>query len=154
MTLISLLALVLLQTPETSDAPAAPASTGQASPQPAPLRPAPSWTPTSPPPPARRGIGMLVAGAVLALPVAVPMVTLGALQIAETEGCANCIGSAIGRVLLPIGLVGFTAGVYLLTRGALRHSAWREWQRTHRVSLRVQLGRTYGAWTPGFALRF
>ena len=36
---------------------------------------------------------MLLAGAALALPVAVPMVTLGALQIAETEGGPDCIGS-------------------------------------------------------------
>ncbi|MBP6834624.1 MAG: hypothetical protein KA978_27825 [Deltaproteobacteria bacterium] len=146
MTLIALLTLALVQTPETSHAPSAPPSIGHASPRPAPLRPAA--------PPTKRGIGMLLAGAALALPVAVPMVTLGALQIAETEGCPDCIGSAYGRIVLPIGLVGFTAGVSLLTLGALRNSAWREWQRTHGVSLRVQIGRTYGAWTPGFALRF
>lgn len=153
---LSLLALSLLQPPETVATNDAPASAPRAVPAPSSPRSGSSWTRASPAPcalptppsPPRRGTTLLITGAVLTFPIAMPMVTLGALRM------SNGYSSSTVDPILPIGLLGFGAGVAMLTVGALRYSAWKDWQRKYGVSLRVQLGRSNGAWTPGLVLRF
>ena len=55
---------------------------------------------------------------------------------------------------MPIGLVAVAVGIPVLTVGALRLRAWKEWQREYGLTLRPQLARSHGAWIPGLELRF
>lgn len=42
----------------------------------------------------------------------------------------------------------------MLAVGVARLRAYKQWQSERRVALRLQLGRSRGAWLPGLELRF
>ena len=157
---ISLLTLLFLRTPETHETTDARANTAQEVPEPVPeRRPYGGVSASPPPPPRRRGIGMIIGGALAVGPLAVPLVTFAALDfrnanLRDRDECSDCFTGLLGRILMPIGIVAVAVGIPVLTVGALRLRAWKEWQREYGLTLRPQLARSHGAWIPGLELRF
>lgn len=115
----------------------------------------PAITPERPP---RRGIGMIVSGAVLTafgVPLMITSASLFAAQArCEREQAGECWAGLGAAFTLPFGLVGLAAGVPLLAVGVRRNRAWRAWQEERGLVLRPQFGRSGRAWTMGVTLQF
>ena len=146
-----IIVLLLLQSPARPD----PAVEG-----PEPASALEPWLPTQPEKAPRRGIGLMVAGAISLGAIGVPLIGVGAYGFAEGRRCeqagggSECSGSLLGTVTLGVGIVGALAGLPLLATGAQRFSDYRAWERRRHVSLHPRIVRSYGTWTPGFELRF
>ncbi len=135
----------------------APMAPGPEQVAPAPM-PAPVPQPEYVEPPPRKGLGMMITGAVITGAHGLPL-TLGGLAIIALSGPVSSdsdvfvLTRSFGVVVLGFGIIGLAVGVPLLAVGASRFSRWRRWRATQRVSFGV--GRTlYGAYTPGLSFRF
>lgn len=102
-----------------------------------------------------RGLGMLVAGSVLA-GIGLPATLAGGITMlvaGPADDRASRVVSGIGAMILIPGAVLLAVGTPLTVVGARRYHRWRRWQRQHAMT--PSLARTsLGAWTVGLRLEF
>lgn len=121
---------------------------------PPPVGPAPAPAPVGPPP--RKGLGMMITGAVITGAYALPFIGWGAYVIAVTDPNDDVggIGTLAGVALVTMGLIGLSVGAPLLGVGAYRFSKYQKWK-NGQVSLQPSMNRTmHGTYTAGLSLRF
>jgi len=108
--------------------------------------------------PPRRGLGMLVTGGVLTTAGSALLATAAwSFAVTDCSGGSDtgaCWAGLVGAIAMPVGVVALAVGAPLLGAGVQRKRVWRAWQRERGVVLRPRLGRSHGAWTVGFTLRF
>lgn len=107
--------------------------------------------------PRRKGLGMLITGAILTGGLGLPLTVGGTVIIVGSKSTGNDTiqagGSFLGGFTLVLGIINLAVGVPLLGVGASRYSKWRKWKSAHAFTPAV--GRTaFGTYTPGVALRF
>ncbi|PCC66570.1 hypothetical protein SAMN02745121_00701 [Nannocystis exedens] len=154
---------IALQPVEGEEAPAAEAA--EAAPPaegPAAEGPAPAPVAAPPPgPPPKKGLGMLITGAVLTGAYALPLIGYGAFVVAagkkvdDETGVVETGGNIVGGVLLTMGIIGLAVGAPLLGVGAARFSKYQKWKKGQQAKFLPAAGRTpFGTITPGFEIRF
>ena len=135
----------------------------EAAPQPAAFRLAPSTalsyrapaltlqTDTSEPPP-RRGLGLLISGAVVTGTIGLPFTIWG--SVVAAAGARSVDGGAVlGAPFLAVGIIGLGVGVPLLAVGGHRMKKYNEWKSRHAFA--PTAGRTaMGTWTGGVSFAF
>lgn len=143
-----------------ADAPAAegeaPAAEG---PTEATSAPAPAPAPVGPEP--RKGLGLLISGAVVTGALGIPLSAAGVGLIVagraadDGSGASTLVGGAAGTLLLIPGIIALGVGVPMLAVGAVRYKKYRAWKKGQEAFLMPHTGRTaHGTWTAGFALHF
>lgn len=122
---------------------------------PAPASPAPA--PEEPP---RKGLGMLISGAVL-VGVGLPILISGTILLVASRKTANDpeavddISGGLGLFAMIFAVPMVAVGAPLLGIGAHRFSKYRKWKASHGAHLVPTVGRTaFGTVTPGLVLRF
>ncbi|WP_434415400.1 hypothetical protein [Nannocystis pusilla] len=140
-----------------AEAPADPPAEGPAAEGPA---PAPVAAPPPGPPP-KKGLGMMITGAVLTGAYALPLIGYGAFivaagkQVDDETGVVESGGNIVGGVLLTMGIIGLAVGAPLLGVGAARFSKYQKWKKGQQARFLPAAGRTpFGTITPGFEVRF
>jgi hypothetical protein len=156
----------VLQPVEGEETPAADAPAAAATAEgPAAEGPAPAPVAAPPPgPPPKKGLGMMITGAVLTGAYALPLIGYGAYAVVagkkadEATGGTGVVetgGNIVGGVLLTMGIIGLAVGAPLLGVGAARFSKYQKWKKGQQAQLLPAAGRTpFGTITPGFEIRF
>lgn len=158
---------VMTLQPEESAAPAGEAPAGGEAgevaaapegPAPAPAA-APAEAPAGPPP--RKGLGMMITGAVITGAYALPMLAAGTVllvassRVSSDASPGDEFGGGIGVLAVAMGLIGLAVGAPLLGVGAYRFSKYRQWKAGQSARFVPTAGRTaFGTVTPGLVFRF
>lgn len=164
---------IMVLQPEAEDEPAAAAAAEEAPAEtpPAPVTEGPTAEGPTPAPAAaapagpapKKGLGMMITGAVLVGAYALPLIGYGASTVAlgrkldaasGMTGVATAGGNILGGALLAMGVIGLAVGAPLLGVGAARFSKYRKWK-NNQVALLPAASRTvFGTITPGLEIRF
>lgn len=154
---------VMTLQPEGEGDVAAPAEAPAEAAAPAPEGPAPAPAAPAGPPP-KKGLGMMITGAVLTGAYALPLIGYGAFVVvlgkkADDEvggmGVVETGGNILGGVLLTMGIIGLAVGAPLLGVGAARFSKYQKWKKSQQAMFLPSAGRTpFGTITPGLEIRF
>ncbi|MCY1062957.1 hypothetical protein [Nannocystis sp. SCPEA4] len=156
---------IALQPAEGEEAAAAEAPAPAPAEGPAAEGPAPAPVAAPPPgPPPKKGLGMMITGAVLTGAYALPLIGYGAYAVAigkkaddatGNTGAVETGGNIVGGVLLTMGIIGLAVGAPLLGVGAARFSKYQKWKKGQQALFLPSAGRTpFGTITPGFEIRF
>ncbi len=127
-------------------------------PAPAPIAegPAPAPTPDGPPP--KKGLGLMISGAVITGAVGLPLTVYGILAATVLNRAGNEAGvGGAGVLAVPLivtGILVLGAGVPMLAIGASRFSKHQKWKKAQSAFVPTVDRTAYGTWTAGVALRF